>query len=53
MLNLDRYIIDDGCHLPQIVIDEDASTAAGAARYRSRCSCGRMLRLPADTHEDA
>ncbi|MYZ38530.1 hypothetical protein GT002_26370 [Streptomyces sp. SID4917] len=51
--NLDRYIIDDGRHLPQIVIDEDASTAAGAARYRSGCSCGRMLSLPADTHEHA
>ncbi|WP_446045343.1 hypothetical protein [Streptomyces olivaceus] len=53
MLNLDRYIIDDGRHLPQIVIDEDASTAAGAARYRSGCACGRMLSLPPGTHENA
>lgn len=37
---LDRFAIDDGRHLPETVIDEDASTVAGEARYRARCSCG-------------
>ncbi|WP_327359823.1 hypothetical protein [Streptomyces sp. NBC_01304] len=53
MLNLDRFVIDDGRHLPQLVIDEDASTAAGTARFRARCSCGRMASHPAGTREQA
>lgn len=41
---LDRWRIDDGRHLPEYVIDEDASRAAGRARWRAVCSCGRMPR---------
>lgn len=50
---LERFAIDDGRHLPKIVIDEDASTAAGTARFRSTCSCGRMPQLPAGTRDQA
>ncbi|MEU8478106.1 hypothetical protein [Streptomyces hygroscopicus] len=50
---LDRFAIDDGCHLPEVVIDEDASTAAGTARFRATCSCGRMPRQGAGTREQA
>ncbi|GHD52418.1 hypothetical protein [Streptomyces galbus] len=39
---LDRFAIDDGRHLLEVVIDEDASAAAGEAQYRADCSCGRM-----------
>ncbi|MFJ8752216.1 hypothetical protein ACIREO_23210 [Streptomyces sp. NPDC102441] len=53
MPNLDRFVIDDGRHLPQMTIDEDASTAAGAARFRATCSCGRMSHRPAGTREQA
>lgn len=53
MPNLDRFIIDDGRHLPQPVIDEDASRGAGTARFRAACSCGRLPRLPAGTREEA
>lgn len=38
-----RFAIDDGRHRLNIVIDEDASTAAGEACYVARCSCGRSL----------
>jgi hypothetical protein len=45
----DRFLIDDGLHLPEIVADEDASTRAGTARFRASCSCRRMpLSPPAD-----
>ncbi|MCW8383924.1 hypothetical protein [Streptomyces justiciae] len=50
---LDRFAIDDGRHLPKIVIDEDASTAADTARYRAACSCGRMPQQPAGTRAQA
>ncbi|WP_143657760.1 hypothetical protein [Streptomyces sp. MNU77] len=50
---LDRFAIDDGHHLAEIVIDEDASTAAGTARFRATCSCGTMPRQPAGTREQA
>jgi hypothetical protein len=50
---LDRYRIDDGRHLPEIVIDEDASTAAGAARWRASCSCDRMPATPPGTRGQA
>lgn len=50
---LDRFAIDDGSHLPEVVIDEDASTAAGTARFRADCSCGRMSRHTAGTREQA
>ncbi|MFD3422638.1 hypothetical protein [Streptomyces decoyicus] len=53
MLNLDRFAIDDGCHLPQLVIAEDASTAAGTDCFRPGCSCGRMSSHSAGTHEQA
>ncbi|MFI8944113.1 hypothetical protein [Streptomyces syringium] len=53
VLNLDRFAIDDGRHLPQLVISEDASTAAGTARFRAGCSCGRMTSHPAGTREQA
>ncbi len=53
VLNLDRFAIDDGRHLPQLVIAEDASTAAGLARFRAGCSCGRMSSHPAGTREQA
>ncbi|MFD8727777.1 hypothetical protein [Streptomyces sp. NPDC059611] len=49
----DRFAIDDGRHLPKPVIDEDASTAAGTARFRAECSCGRMPQVPAGTREQA
>ncbi|MGW0844299.1 hypothetical protein ACWD26_30000 [Streptomyces sp. NPDC002787] len=49
----DRFAIDDGRHLPEVVIDEDASTVAGTARFRATCSCGRMPQLPAGTREEA
>ena len=41
-LMLDRFAIDDGRHLPEFVIDEDASSVAGSAQFRVTCSCGRM-----------
>ncbi|MFD8509678.1 hypothetical protein ACFV27_00830 [Streptomyces antimycoticus] len=50
---LDRYRIDDGRHLPEIVVDEDASTAAGDARWRASCSCDRMPAAPAGTRGQA
>ncbi|MBZ2410844.1 hypothetical protein HX747_31020 [Streptomyces sp. L06] len=53
MINFDRFAIDDGRHLPKIIIDEDASTAAGAAQYRATCSCGRMPAALAVTGEGA
>lgn len=39
---LDRFLIDDGRHLAQIVLDEDASHAEGQAVHRVTCSCGYM-----------
>ncbi|MFE9679205.1 hypothetical protein ACFYO5_34675 [Streptomyces sp. NPDC006259] len=53
MLDLDRFAIDDGRHLPQLGIAEDESTAAGTARFRARCSCGRMSPHPTGTREQA
>lgn len=50
---LDRFAIDEGRHLPKVVIDEDASTAAGSARFRADCSCGRMPQHSAGTRERA
>ncbi|ALV39324.1 hypothetical protein [Streptomyces sp. CdTB01] len=50
---LDRFAIDDGRHLLEIVIDEDASAAAGEAQYRADCSCGRMPHRPAGTRDQA
>ncbi|GAA2686819.1 hypothetical protein [Streptomyces lunalinharesii] len=50
---IDRFIIDDGRHLPEFVIVEDASTAAGAARYQVACSCGRMPKHAAGTQDEA
>ncbi|MEU3356134.1 hypothetical protein [Streptomyces sp. NPDC037389] len=50
---LERFAIDDGRHLPTIVIDEDASTTAGTARFRATCCCDRMPRHPAGTREQA
>ncbi|MDX2576721.1 hypothetical protein PV332_14705 [Streptomyces scabiei] len=50
---LDRFAIDDGRHLLEIVIDEDASAAAGEAQYRADCSCGRMPHPPAGTRDQA
>ncbi|MCX5115483.1 hypothetical protein OOK13_45130 [Streptomyces sp. NBC_00378] len=50
---MNAYLIDDGRHLPQVVIDEDASTAAGTARYRATCSCGQMPHHPASTRDQA
>ncbi|WP_314223588.1 hypothetical protein [Streptomyces zaehneri] len=49
----DRFAIDDGRHLPEIVIDEDASTRAGDARFRAACSCNRMPRHPAGSRDQA
>ena len=50
---LDRFVIDAGRHLPQLVIAEDASTTAGTAHFQARCSCGRMPHHPAGTREQA
>ncbi|MFJ7416742.1 hypothetical protein ACIQWZ_39025 [Streptomyces sp. NPDC098077] len=48
----DQFAI--GLHLPQPVIDEDASTAAGGtARFRAECSCGRMPQHLAGTRDQA
>ncbi|MBD2829872.1 hypothetical protein ID875_21120 [Streptomyces globisporus] len=52
-MNLDRFTIDDGRHLPQLVIDEDASSAAGTARYRAACSCDRMQPHTPGTRDQA
>ncbi|MEU5476771.1 hypothetical protein [Streptomyces mirabilis] len=41
---LDRFAIDDGRHVPNIVIDDDASVAAGEACYVAHCSCGNATR---------
>ncbi|MFG2833154.1 hypothetical protein ACGFWI_37910 [Streptomyces sp. NPDC048434] len=50
----ERFQIDDGRHhLEEIVIPEDASTAAGAARYFARCSCGHASTAPAETQQEA
>ncbi|MFI1258938.1 hypothetical protein ACH4U6_34900 [Streptomyces netropsis] len=49
---LDRFAIDDGHHSPRLVIDEDASRAAGTARFRATCSCRRMpAHLPGSREE--
>ncbi|MEU5445793.1 MULTISPECIES: hypothetical protein [Streptomyces] len=53
MRKLDRFVIDDGLHLPEIAIDEDASRAAGTARFYATCSCGRMPRQRAGAREQA
>ncbi|MEU2770675.1 MULTISPECIES: hypothetical protein [Streptomyces] len=53
MTVFDRFAIDDGQHLPKPVLDEDASTAAGTARFRADCSCGRMPQTPAGTRAQA
>ncbi|MFI8287402.1 hypothetical protein ACIF84_30690 [Streptomyces albidoflavus] len=50
---LERFAVDDGHHLPQLVIDEDASAAAGTARFRAGCSCGTSAPHPAGTREQA
>ncbi|MFD0196222.1 hypothetical protein ACWHAN_24020 [Streptomyces albidoflavus] len=50
---LDRFAVDDGHHLPQLVIDEDASSAAGTARFRAGCSCGTIAPHLAGTREQA
>ncbi|MFI5987297.1 hypothetical protein ACIBEA_41310 [Streptomyces sp. NPDC051555] len=34
-------------------MDEDASTAAGTARFRAECSCGRLPRTAAGTRDQA
>ncbi|HWU11560.1 MAG TPA: hypothetical protein VN520_35285 [Streptomyces sp.] len=47
----DRFLIDDGRHLPTYVIDEDASRIAGEARWRANCSCDRMPDHPAGSRE--
>jgi len=49
----DRFVIDDGHHLPRIVIDEDASTSIGTALWRAECSCGRMTHHISGTPEGA
>ncbi|MFE7412901.1 hypothetical protein [Streptomyces laurentii] len=41
-----------GRHQMTIEIDEDASTAAGRARYRAACACGQMpSHIPGDRAE--
>lgn len=48
-----RFAMDDGRHWPpEIVIDEDASTAVGRARYRATCICGTVSEA-ADSLEEA
>jgi hypothetical protein len=37
---LERFAIDDGRHVPNIVIDDEASVRAGEACYVAHCSCG-------------
>lgn len=50
---LNRFAIDDGRHLPEIVIDEVASAVAGGARFRVGCSCGRIPQHPAGSRDQA
>ncbi|MFJ8676719.1 hypothetical protein [Streptomyces sp. NPDC093589] len=50
---LARFAIDDGNHRPKIVPDDDASVAAGAARYAAECSCGRWPRTVYDNPHQA
>ncbi|MFI0742320.1 hypothetical protein ACH4PU_30240 [Streptomyces sp. NPDC021100] len=50
---LERYAIDDGHHVPEIVISEDTSAAAGTARYAARCSCGHVSHSPDGSPEAA
>lgn len=52
-VRLDRFAIDDGHHSPRLIPDEDASSAAGAARFRATCSCGRMPRHRPGIPEEA
>lgn len=52
-MTLDRFRIDDGLHLVQLVIDEDATHAASEPRYRVACSCGRMRTFAPGTRDDA
>lgn len=35
-----RFAMDDGLQTPEIILDEDACSAAGRAQYRAKCSCG-------------
>ncbi|MEW2434348.1 hypothetical protein AB0952_09205 [Streptomyces caniferus] len=50
---LDGFAIDDGNHRPKIIPDDDASVAAGAARYAAECSCGRWPRKVYDDRHQA
>ncbi|MFI8515367.1 hypothetical protein ACIGHB_29985 [Streptomyces sp. NPDC085460] len=50
---LGRSAPDDGRHLPALVIAEDASVIAGAARYKATCSCGYTGTQSHATHEEA
>lgn len=50
---LERFTIDDGRHLPTLVVDKDASTAAGTARVRAVCSCRWEQGAPPGTREEA
>ncbi|MFE1610391.1 hypothetical protein ACFW7P_16765 [Streptomyces albidoflavus] len=50
---LDRSRIADGRHLPNLTVDEDASSAAGITQVGVTCSCGRMPQSAAGTREQA
>ncbi|MGV9814726.1 hypothetical protein ACWDTQ_22835 [Streptomyces cellulosae] len=52
-MNLDRFRIDDGRHIPNLVIDEDATHATGQERYTITCSCGRMPNFNPASRDDA
>lgn len=53
MSRLDRFLIDDGGHLPTPAIEENSSFLHGQARYRAACSCGRMPAHPPGSREEA
>lgn len=53
MVDLGRFAIDDGLHLPRLVIDEDASVRAGTAQYRAACSCSQLNHPQPGTREQA
>ncbi|WP_328638400.1 hypothetical protein [Streptomyces canus] len=50
---LERFKIDDGRHLPDLLVDEDASAAAGIVLRRAVCSCGWKQDAPVGTREEA
>ncbi|MFI2673221.1 hypothetical protein ACH5AU_27335 [Streptomyces albidoflavus] len=49
----DRSRIADGRHLPNLAVDEDASSAADITQVRVTCSCGRMPQRAPEARDQA